>query len=129
MKHNLIAEKTRPEDVINSPTMVKCGALVDHKNQKYAKYIIFEELDQHDQVKSDGVKQLSDAQKRSIRREIQNLHSYVKISHGDIAARNMFLDQEGVPHFIDYDCSHKLKSTNSEYRIRDLVDLEEMLSN
>lgn len=128
MKHNLNVEETDPQKMISSPVMVKCGTLIDHGNSFHGKYLIFEALEKSSKVDTHKIKKLSDIEKGLVKRELEKLHTYVNISHGDVARRNLFVDADGVPHFIDFDCSHKLTPENRHLLVRkDMEDCDEML--
>lgn len=100
MKHNLKVEKINPANVINSPIMVKFGAIIDHKKSIYGNYIIFEALNDSEKLERNDLEQLSSQAKMSIKRELDKLHKFAKVSHSDISLRNLFLGNEEVPRFI-----------------------------
>lgn len=131
MKHNLLVRERYPSRMINSPIMVKFGGVVNHENDIYGFYIIFEEVNKADGMNREKINNLSDVHKKSIKNEILKLHRFAKISHGDIASRNLFFDDEkGIPRFIDFENSRKLTTTtDSDLLINDDWEMcDEMLS-
>lgn len=130
MEHNMLVNKKYPSHMINSPMMIKFGGIADDENVIYGKYILFQALNKSNKLNTEKVSNLRDEQKSAIRREIQKLHSFLKISHGDIAARNLFFDiEKGIARLIDFESSRSLTPENSEYLISlDWEQCEQMLS-